>query len=354
MGKLKGRCRRCDELIRFGSPLDATGKLNAFSPNPRGQNICGREIFSWLNLNTKSNSTVPMDALNRDAEEVIAALRKASTANRSTPGRQGNVVFLNPRNADEVMITGDLHGRRDNFEAIVSAAALRSNPRRHLVLQEACHGGPIYTDACGCMSHALLEEIAVLKAEFPQRVHFLLGNHELSELTGYPIQKNRQMLNLLFRLGMLHKFGSSTEDVREAQLEFLRSSPLAVSLSNGIFISHSIPEKCDSGSFDAGIFEREISYDAPFAEDDVFSLLWGRDYREENARRFADLIGAKLLINGHDPCLEGYRVANSRQIILDCCGDKAGYLTISPGEQITTQQAAERVQILQGAGIKQD
>ncbi len=51
------------------------------------------------------------------------------------------------------------------------------------------------------MSHTMLEDVAKLKTQYPERVHFLLGNHELSELTEYPIQKNKQMLNMLVPAG---------------------------------------------------------------------------------------------------------------------------------------------------------
>ena len=58
------------------------------------------------------------------------------------------------------------------------------------------------------MSHAILEDIARLKVRYPDRVHFLLGNHELAELTDYPIQKNKQMLNVLFRMGLEQMYGA--------------------------------------------------------------------------------------------------------------------------------------------------
>ena len=59
--------------------------------------------------------------------------------------------------------------------------------------------------------HAILEDVARLKVRFPDRVHFLLGNHELAELTDYPIQKNRQMLNVLFRMGLGQMYGPESD-----------------------------------------------------------------------------------------------------------------------------------------------
>ena len=47
-------------------------------------------------------------------------------------------------NYGQVVMTGDLHGQRRNFNRIRKIAALGDNPRRHLILQEACHGGLSY------------------------------------------------------------------------------------------------------------------------------------------------------------------------------------------------------------------
>jgi hypothetical protein len=287
-------------------------------------------------------------------EKIIATFGQAAEANRQTPGREGNVVVITSDLADEVMITGDLHGHRRNFNLIKKTAALDSHPRRHLVLQEVCHGGPTYPENGGDMSHALLEDVASLKVKYPERVHFLLGNHELAELTDYPIQKNKQMLNLLFRLGLQQMYGPATDKVREAFFPFLRSCPLAVRLQesaqpedpNSVFISHSLPEGCDTQSFDKSIFTRPLD-ESDFAQrEGVFQLVWGRDYRQENARAFADLVGARLLINGHEPCPTGFRAPNETQIIIDCCGDKPMYVILPTDQPWSQAEILDRVQKL--------
>jgi hypothetical protein len=276
-------------------------------------------------------------------ENVIANYKKATEANLQTPGREGNLLLLTPELADEVMITGDLHGHRRNFNLLRRAAALDEHPRRHLVLQEVCHGGPTYPQNGGCMSHTVLEDIARLKAKYPERVHFLMGNHELAELTDYPIQKNKQMLNLLFRLGLQQMYGPATEKIRDAFLPFFRSCPLAVRLPHGIFISHSIPEGVDTRDFDKTIFTRELDMGDYIERTGVFQLMWGRDYRQENAKAFAEMMGAKVLINGHEPCQEGFSAPNDYQIILDCCTDKAAYVTLPIGHELGHGEIFDRV-----------
>jgi hypothetical protein len=284
-----------------------------------------------------------MVASNDYVECILAALDGAAEANRRTPGRQGNVVALSRELADEVMVTGDLHGHRRNFTLLCSLAALDLNPRRHLVLQEVCHGGPTYPEQGGCMSHTMLEDVAWLKTQYPDRVHFILGNHELAELTDYPIQKNRQLLNLQFRLGLQQMYGPAIEKIHGAYRRFLRTCPLAVRLPQGVFISHSVPERVGAGGFDPSVFSRELTAADYDDGSDVFQLVWGRDYRRENARGFAKLVGAKVLINGHEPCYEGFIAPNDFQIILDCCGQRAAYVILPVGVELSHEEIMERV-----------
>ncbi len=284
-----------------------------------------------------------MVASERYTQRIITGFEQAAEANWKTPGREGNVVVLTAELADEVMITGDIHGNRRNFNLIRKIAALGRHPRRHLVLQEVCHGGPTYTQNGGCRSHTVLEDVAELTLKHPGRVHFILGNHELAELIDYPIQKSKQMLNLLFRLGLQQMYGPATDRVREAMCPFIRSCPLAVRMPAGIFISHSIPEFVDTREFDTSIFDRKIEQAEYAARTDVFRLVWGRDYRVANVRAFAEMVDAEVLINGHEPCSEGSSVPNDVQIIVDCCGEKASYLLLSTDHEWSHAEIADRV-----------
>ncbi len=279
-------------------------------------------------------------------ERIIAVFAQAAEANRNTPGRQGSVVELSAEMADDVMITGDLHGHRRNFNLIKKIAKLDRRPRRHLILQEVCHGGPMYPQNGGCMSHTLLEDVAKLKNEYPERVHFLLGNHELAELTDYPIQKNKQMLNLLFRLGLQQMYGPAADKVREAFFPFLRSCPLAARLPGGVFVSHSIPEYADTDPFDKTIFSRQLDDGEFYERAGIFKLVWGRDYRQENAEAFARLVDAKVLINGHEPCPEGFDAPNDIQLIVDCCSDKASYVILPTDRPLGHEEIVQRVEKL--------
>jgi hypothetical protein len=259
-------------------------------------------------------------------EEITNRMRRAAAANLATPGRDGGVVTITPEAADEVMITGDLHGHRRSFNQIRKVADLAAHPRRHLIMQEVVHGGQKY-DNGGCVSHAMLEDVAKLKLEFPDRLHFLLSNHELSELTGYPIQKGGSLLNLLFRLGVHSIYGPATDRVMQSYCDFIVSCPLAVRW-DGIFACHSAPEGVRQNRFDPGIFSRPITRPDMDPHGAVFELVWGRNYSEENARAFAALVGADLLLHGHEPTDLGYCTPNPIQIIFDCCHAKPSYAIV--------------------------
>lgn len=279
-------------------------------------------------------------------ESVITAYRSAAEANRRTPGREGNVVVITQEMADDVLVTADLHGHRRNFNAIRKLADLDAHPRRHLVMQEVCHGGPTYPENGGCMSHSMLEDVAKLKARYPERVHFILSNHELAELTEYPILKSKRMLNLLFRLGMQVMYGAAIDKVREAMCEFLRTCPLAVRLPGDVVICHTLPEQVDRRGFDTSILEKPLEASDFREHGRVFEMVWGRDFRRENAAAFAKAISAKVLIHGHEPCPTGFEVPNDIQLILDCCTDKATCLLLPTDRAYSHAEIVARVQKL--------
>src|SRR5439155_2656388 len=158
--------------------------------------------------------TTFMPAAPEIAAEVVALCRSAAEANRRCAARRGNVVCLTPDIAADVMIVADLHGNRLNFRKLLAIADMANHPRRHLIMQEVCHGGPEYPgETGGCMSHRLLEDCIQLKTEYPERFHFLLSNHELAELGDFPICKSRRMLNVLFRGGINEMYGAAGEEV---------------------------------------------------------------------------------------------------------------------------------------------
>jgi len=283
--------------------------------------------------------------------EVVELYRAAADASIRTPARRGNLIVLESQLADEVMVTADLHGHQPNFDAICRIADLESHPRRHLVIQELCHGGPATESGVGCRSFELVERVARLKLQFPEQVHFLLGNHELAELTEFPIMKAGRILNLTFRMGLAECYGQNVEGVRQAFLQFIRSCPLAVKLPEaGVFISHSLPDGLDKpegrSAFDPTIFQRPLVDADLEACGSVFRLVWGRDYRPENAEAFCRLVGCQVLIHGHEPCREGFKAPNDRQVILDCCSSHGRFVMLKVHQPLAHHQIVSHIERL--------
>jgi len=284
------------------------------------------------------------------AAEVVATFAQATTVNRTTPVRLGNVLQLGPTAGEDVVVSADLHGHRANFDAIMAFADLDRRPRRHLIMQEVCHGGPTYPGG-GCMSHRMLEDVARLKVRYPDRFHFLLSNHELAELTEFPIMKSRKLLNVLFRLGLQEAYGAEAEQVRTAALAFIASCPAAARVGQTVFVSHSCPEKSDVDNFDAAVFARPYTQ-RDFCEGGaIFRLVWGRDFRPINAATFAKTVNARVLVHGHEPCPMGYRIPNDRQIIIDCCNDQSAYCLLLPlDKQLEHAEVVKRLVRLETTG----
>lgn len=280
------------------------------------------------------------------AQNTVESYQKAGQILRDSSLRRGNVVYLDASNTDDVMVTADLHGNRTNFRQILNIADLESNPRRHLVFQEVCHGGPTYPKAGGCMSHLMLEDIAKLVIRFPNQVHFLISNHELAELTDFPIMKAGKMLNLMFRCGMGQMYGDAVPVVRAAQLEFLGSLPIAIRIGDQIMVTHSLPKQCDEEPFDATIFDRELNCHDRSCGGSLHRLVWGRDFRQENVDLLADQLGVELFITGHEPCQYGFASPNSRQIVLDCCSRLGKYLMIPMSNDLTQEDLLNRIHSL--------
>ena len=190
-----------------------------------------------------------------DPQKILATIRKATELMRSTPGRSGSVIALDE--ADEVMVVGDLHGNLPAFRQALAIAALDQHPRRHLVLQELVHEINKNDDDRPDRSHRLVDLVSALKCQYPERVHLILGNHELSELTGRIIGKDGQALNLRFRQGMELAYGARTQEVYQAYLDLFAALPLAVRTPNRVFVCHTLPDARYLDDLDLALFKAD-------------------------------------------------------------------------------------------------
>jgi len=282
-----------------------------------------------------------------DPEKVLATIRRATVLFRSTPGRAGGVVSIEPAAANEVMVVGDLHGNIPAFRRLLDVASLGQNAGRHLVLQELIHGPHSYPDDKGDRSHQLVDLVCALKCQYPDRVHLILGNHELSEVTGRAIGKNGIPLNALFRLGIDTAYGSLGGVIYRAYQELFAALPLAVRTPNRVFLCHTIPDGFELEGLDLGVLGLDTwPPEAMKRHGTVYCLTWGRDTDPETADRFAAMVDADLFVTGHQPCEHGFRRANARQLIVDGTDPYPAFCLFPANEPVTVESLIEGVRIL--------
>lgn len=280
-----------------------------------------------------------------DPLKVLATVRKATELTRRTPGRSGSVVRLD--DADEVMVVGDLHGNLRAFRWALAESALDRHPGRHLVLQELVHEINKSGEDRPDLSHRLVDLVSALKCQYPERVHLILGNHELSELTGRVIGKDGRALNALFRQGIETSYGPMAGDVYQAYLNFFAALPIAVRTSNRVFICHTIPDGYDLDRVDLDVLDAETWPPESMKRGGaIYAMTWGRDVSAETVDRFAAMVDADLVVTGHQPCDEGFRQANHRQLIVDGTDPYPAYCRFPARDPVSIDALVDSVKVL--------
>jgi hypothetical protein len=281
-----------------------------------------------------------------DPDRLLTTLRRAVEACRTTPGRRGRLV--EPPDVGDALVAGDLHGHLENFKALLDRADLACHPRRHLVLQELVHG-PRRDPAGGDQSHRLLDLFAALKCQFPDRVHMLLGNHELSQWTRRAIVKNEEDLNELFERGVRTAYGERAGDVLAAYDRLFAALPIAVRLPNRVFLSHSLPSAARLAAWEPAMICREGETPEDYKLGGaVHAVVWGRDTSAPTAELYLKKVDADLLVSGHIPCDDGHLVPNDRQLILDCKDDRACACLVPADRPLTQAELLKGLVRLRG------
>lgn len=244
---------------------------------------------------------------------VADIFRTAGQWNHCEEHRVGNVLMF--REAEHLVVAGDIHGHRENLAKVIRRAALDAGPANMLVLQEIIHGGA-KDPTGGDRSFELLVRAARLKGRYPGQVHFLMGNHDVAQVTGNDITKNGTGVCKGFHHGLVTAYGDGADEVADAIREFLLSMPLAGRCPNGVFLSHSLPSPGRTDLLNLDVFHK------PYQEGDfsrgqaIYELLWGRRHNPTTIRKMADLTGAKVFINGHQPQESGYAIVDRQLIIM--------------------------------------
>ncbi|MER3414872.1 MAG: metallophosphoesterase [Gemmataceae bacterium] len=261
-----------------------------------------------------------------DPVRMLRTLERARAATLATPGRRGHVVDI----PSEVFVVGDLHGNLRNLQQALAHADLKTHRKRHLVLQEVLHGPMDRLALEGDRSHRLLDLVAALKVEFPERVHFLLGNHELAQWTGRAIVKDDLELNGLFREGLKRSYGAHAEALEKAYGAFFDVCPAAIRTASRVLICHSLPAPRYRDKFRWTDLYREYWQPEDLRPGGVlYAIVWGRDPSAEQVDWLLAQADADVLITGHFPCEDGYALASDRHLILDA-RDERGCACLIP------------------------
>ena len=248
-----------------------------------------------------------------DPIEAIDTFRDAAQKNLDDPSRDGSIVRL-PGYGQAVM-TGDLHGNHSNLDKLQRYAALDRWPARHVILHEMVHAET--TDRAIDHSHEVLLRAARYKRAFPEQVHFMQSNHELSQLTAYPIAKNGRAVIDDFNNPVEFADGSDLAGrVRAAIDRFTLSFPCATRARNRTFSSPFRPSRYDMDDFDASIFDRPLRPEDLAPHGPVFQLVWGRRQGREQLDTLAKMLDVDIFIVGHQPQETGFDVLFDRMIIL--------------------------------------
>jgi len=249
-----------------------------------------------------------------DAAAAVAVYREAARENRECALRTGSMLDF--PNYGQLVMTGDLHGHRRNLERLITYCDLGRAGARHVVLHELIHEDVDLASEVD-KSHEPLLEAALWKCEFPDQVHFVMGNHELAQITGREISKAGRILTTDFDHGVERTYGATgAAEVVSAINEFLCSFALAGRTANRVFLSHSLPGARDVATFDPAVLRREPRGEDLVEGGSVYALVWGRRQSDQVLSQLAEMLDVDLFVCGHQPQETGYHVVDNRLLII--------------------------------------
>lgn len=270
-------------------------------------------------------------------------LKEGMEANHADKYRRGNVVYL-PTDG-RLILTGDLHGHRRNFEKIVSLADLDHHPDRHVLLQEVIHGGPASTHG-GCLSYQLLYDVVRYKVSYPNQVHVVMGNHDTAYINNIEVMKDGREMNRAIHSAMKREFQDAVADVELATKQFLFSQPLAVRCENRIWASHSLPADRLVEQFDPEVLHRPLKVNDVVRPGSAYLLTWGRKHSPALLDHMARLLDSDIFILGHQPQEQGWDQAGMNLIIIDSSHNHGCLLPIDLAQSYTVGQLMESIVLL--------
>lgn len=268
------------------------------------------------------------------------ALFDAARLNREDPILKGSTLVF--PNYGQLVMTGDLHGHRRNFERLKRFCNLENFGARHVILHELIHE-EISGLAGRDTSYELLVEAAKWKCEFPDQIHFLLSNHELAQLTRHEISKNGRIVTVAFEESVRDAYGRDAVEVLAGLDEMVRSYPLAGRTPNRVFLSHSLPGLRELPTFDATVLARTPDDQDLHDGGSAHSLVWGRYQSAAVLQTLGEILDADFFICGHQPQESGFEILHNRMVILASDHNHGTFLTLDLSKPITIDSLARNI-----------
>ncbi len=229
----------------------------------------------------------------RDSAAMVDIFQRAAEKMHSSPLLRGSIVHLPARG--RLLATGDVHDFPGHLETIIRLAQLGESPDHHVMLHELIHGERLLNGMD--ISYRNLAVVAELVNRFPLQVHPLLANHELAQCFRLSVSKGGGDQVAMFDDGLDYVFGDSAEEVATAIREFVLAMPLALRAENGLWCSHSVPNRLD---FDETAFDRTLTaedYASPLGT--AWGFVWGRVQDPEHIAALLKICTSELFIVGH-------------------------------------------------------
>ncbi len=271
---------------------------------------------------------------------MIDRLKKGIEANRSVALRAGNVINLPA--SGKVIITGDLHGHRRNFERVVSFADLQDNPQTFVIFQEILHGGPA-DERGGCLSFELFMDVVSYQRQFPDRVFLVMGNHDTAIIADTDVMKTGKEMNRALKAAMRNCLGDDYQGVMGAMKDYLLSQPIAVRCPNRIWMSHSLPADRFADTFDMTVFDKELAPADALRPEPLYLLTGGRRQSARTLEEFARRLDVDAFIVGHQPQDQGWRLVEPNMIILASDHNHGCLITFDLDRRYTVDQLVDSI-----------
>jgi hypothetical protein len=220
----------------------------------------------------------------------------------------------------------------------------------HLVLHEIIHSDRLMNGMD--FSFRALARVAALKARFPERVHAILANHELAQVTGAGIIKDGVKVVEAFNEGVECAFGEAAASVQGAIAEFIYSMPLALRCDCrtpegrelSILVAHSVPGTALMSRFDATVLSRDLTpEDYEPRKGAAHLMVWGRGYDAEQLEDLVERWGVNMFILGHERADNGVQFIPPCAVVLNSDHERGVYLPIDLSNPPRAEEAAAMV-----------